>query len=43
MRAATIQIAGQSRELGHRGAAPRKNVAHRLVLALVAVTIVSSG
>jgi O-antigen ligase len=43
MRSATIQIAGQSREPAHQGAAPRKSVAHRLVLALVAVTIVSSG
>jgi O-antigen ligase len=43
MRSATIQIAGQNREPAHRGAAPRKSVSHRLVLALVAVTIVSSG
>ena len=43
MRAAAFNIARHGTALGHERAAPRRSIAHWLALALVAVTIVSSG
>ncbi len=43
MRAATLDIAHHGPHLSHARAAPRRSVTHWLALALVAVTIVSSG